>query len=327
MRRDRIAALTNAWGYDARWRGIERPYTAEDVARLGGSMQPECTFARRGAERFWDLLKREPYVKALGALSGNQALEQVQASLKAIYVSGWQVAADANSAGEMYPDQSLYPCESVPQLVRKINHAFLRADEIHQAEGKNGINWFAPIVADGESGFGGPLNAFELMKAMIEAGAAAVHFEDQASTVKKCGHMGGKVVVPVREFITKLAAARLASDILDVPTVLIARTDANGAKLLQSDIDPVDAPFITGGRTYEGFYEVSGGLDYAIRRALAFAPFADMLWCETSSPDLGEAREFAAEIHAAAPGKLLPIVSLEDEAERNRDREVSGRTC
>ncbi len=293
------------WKHARRWEGVMRPYTPEDVASLAGTVIPECTLARLGAERLWRLFDEEPYVKALGAMTGNQALQQVSAGLRAIYVSGWQVAADANRAGEMYPDQSLYPSNSVPDLVRAINNAFLRADQIDCAEGKLDVCWFAPIIADGEAGFGGVLNAFELMKDMIMAGAAGVHFEDQASALKKCGHMGGKVVVPVREFIAKLAAARLASDILDVPTLLIARTDADGARLLQSDADAIDQPFLTGKRTVEGYFEVNGGLEYAITRALAFAPYADMVWCETSSPDLGEAREFAQAIRDRYPRKLL----------------------
>ena len=295
----------NSWAHTRRWDGIERPYTAGDVVRLGGTVQPECTLARLGAERLWRMFDQEIYVRALGAVTGNQALQQVTAGLNAIYVSGWQAAADANDAGEMYPDQSLYPSNSVPNLVRKINNAFLRADQIQHATGEHVRYFFAPIVADGESGFGGTLNTFELMKDMIEAGAAAVHFEDQVSSLKKCGHMGGKVVVPVNEFTSKLVAARLAADILGVPTILIARTDALSAQLIQSDADPADRPFITGDRTREGFFRVKGGIEYAIARALEFAPYADMLWCETSTPDLGEAREFAEAIHAKFPRKLL----------------------
>jgi len=292
-------------GRGSRSKGITRPYTQEDVLRLRGSIHIEHTLARMGAERLWQLLGTEPYVAALGALTGNQAVEMVHAGLKAIYASGWQVAADANTAGEIYPDQSLYPANSGPELVRRINKALQRADQIDWAEGKNGTYWFAPIIADAEAGFGGSLNAFELMKAMIEAGAAAVHFEDQLSSAKKCGHLGGKVVVPTREFIEKLVAARLAADILGVPTLVIARTDANSAKLLLSDADPRDRGFITGQRTAEGFFEFRGGLDAAIARGLAYAPFADMLWCETSSPDLQEARRFAQGIHAKFPGKML----------------------
>jgi isocitrate lyase len=285
--------------------GITRPYTQEDVLRLRGSIQIEHTLARLGAERLWHLLETEPYVAALGAVTGNQAVETVHAGLKAIYASGWQVAADANNAGEVYPDQSLYPADSCPALVRRINKALQRADQIDCAEGRNGTCWFAPIVADAEAGFGGSLNAHEIMKAMIEAGAAAVHFEDQLSSAKKCGHLGGKVVVSTREFIEKLVAARLAADVMGVPTLLIARTDANSALLLLSDADPRDREFIHGGRTAEGFFHYRGGLDAAIARALAYAPYADMLWCETSSPDLEEAQRFAEGVHAKFPSKML----------------------
>jgi len=295
---------TNGFGHD-RWHSITRPYTTSAVERLRPTMPIAYTMAQRGAERLWSLLHSEPYVASLGAMTGNQAIEQVQAGLKAIYVSGWQVAGDANLAGQMYPDQSLYPSNSVPSLVRAINNAFLRADQIGRLEGAEGPYWFAPIVADAEAGFGGLLNAFELTKALIEAGAAAVHFEDQLSSAKKCGHLGGKVVVPVREFVQKLIAARLAADIMGVPTVLIARTDADSAKLLQSDIDPRDHKFLTGARTDEGFYGYRGGLDAAIVRGLAYCPYADVIWCETSHPDLHEAREFAAAIHRQYPGKLL----------------------
>ena len=294
------------WNTSARWSGITRPYSYADVLRLRGSIQIEYTLARLGAERLWNLMHSDPYVPALGAITGNQAIEMVQAGLKAIYASGWQVAADGNTAGDVYPDQSLYPCDSAPNLVKRINRALLRADQIESAEGKNsGTYWFAPIVADAEAGFGGSLNAYELMKAMIEAGAAAVHFEDQLSSAKKCGHLGGKVVVPVREFIEKLIAARLASDVCGVPTILIARTDANSAGLLLSDVDQRDREFICGERTPEGFYQFRGGIDAAIARGLAYAPYADMLWCETSTPDLGEAEKFAEAIHARFPGKLL----------------------
>jgi isocitrate lyase len=265
----------------------------------------EYSLARTGAERLWELLHGEPYIPALGALTGNQAVEMAQAGLKAIYLSGWQVAADANLAGQMYPDQSLYPANSVPGVVRAINNALMRADQIAHAEGHDGRDWMLPIVADAEAGFGGTLNAFELMKSMIEAGAAAVHFEDQLSSAKKCGHMGGKVLVPTREAIQKLVAARLAADVLDVPTILIARTDANGTHLITSDCDPLDAPFLTGGRTVEGFFTIAGGIDAAIARGLAYAPYADMLWCETSEPNFQEAQRFAAAIHAKFPGKLL----------------------
>jgi len=293
------------WGANPRWAGVTRPYGYEDVLRLRGSLHIEYTLARLGAERFWSLIHSEAFVPALGATTGNQAVEMVQAGLKAIYASGWQVAADNNTAGEVYPDQSLYPCDSAPALVKKLNRALLRADQVDSAEGRSGPYWFAPIVADAEAGFGGSLNAFELMKAMIEAGAAAVHFEDQLSSAKKCGHLGGKVVVSTREFVEKLVAARLAADVCGVPTVLIARTDANSAGLLLSDADPRDRAFIYGQRTPEGFFQYRGGLEAAIVRGLAYAPYADMLWCETSSPDLGEARAFADAIHAKFPGKLL----------------------
>jgi isocitrate lyase len=289
----------------ARWDGIERPYSAEDVERLRGSVVVEHTLARRGAERLWKLLRTEDFVPSLGALSGNQAVQMVKAGLPAIYVSGWQVAADANLAGHTYPDQSLYPANSAPALVRRINNALLRADQIHWAEGDRDRYWLAPIVADAEAGFGGPLNAFELMKSMIEAGAAGVHFEDQLASEKKCGHLGGKVLVPTSQFIRTLAAARLAADVLDVPTVLVARTDAHSATLLTSDVDEVDRPFCTGERTPEGFFRIEAGLDSAIARSLAYAPYADLLWFETSTPDLGEAREFAQAIHERFPGKLM----------------------
>ena len=297
--------ILKSWA-GARWRGIERPYTAEDVEKLRGTVHIEHSLARMGAERLWELLHTDDYLPALGALTGNQAIQQVEAGLKVIYLSGWQVAADANTAGQMYPDQSLYPADSVPAVVRRINNAFQRADQIQHADGrKRGPYWFAPIVADAEAGFGGPLNAFELMKAMIEAGAAGVHFEDQLASAKKCGHMGGKVLVPTKEAIQKLVAARLAADILDVPTVLIARTDANGAFLITSDIDEHDRAFITGERTEEGFFRMRGGIDAAIARGLAYAPYADMIWCETSEPNLDEARVFAECIQAKFPGKLL----------------------
>jgi isocitrate lyase len=297
--------LASRWAHDQRWKGIERPYTPADVLRLRGSIQIEYTLARMGAERLWHLLHSEPYVAALGALTGNQAVQQVKAGLQAIYVSGWQVAADANLAGQMYPDQSLYPSNSVPHLVKRINQALQRADQIQHAEGQSTIYWFAPIVADGEAGFGGPLHVFELTKAMIEAGAAGVHFEDQLAAEKKCGHMGGKVLIPTQQAIRHLVAARLAADIMGVPTVIIARTDANAASLLTSDIDARDRPFLTGERTPEGFYRVRAGLDQAIARGLAYAPYADLLWCETSEPNLEEARRFAEAIHAHFPGKLL----------------------
>ena len=305
MRQTYEHRLEESWVQDPRWSGITRPYTAKDVVRLRGTIQIEHTLARLGAERLWDLLHTEPCVKALGAMTGNQAVQQVLAGLKAIYLSGWQVAGDANLAGQMYPDQSLYPCNSVPNVVKEINNAFLRADQVHHAEGKNGTYWFAPIVADAEAGFGGSLNAFELMKSMIEAGAAAVHFEDQLASAKKCGHMGGKVLVPAQEFVQKLVAARLAADILGVPTMLIARTDANGAKLLTSDSDLRDVEFLTGERTPDGFLGFKGGIDAAIARGLIYAPYADMIWCETSEPDIEEARRFAEAIHDKFPGKLL----------------------
>jgi isocitrate lyase len=302
---NQASALKNSWANDDRWEGIRRGYTAEDVVRLRGTIEIKYTLAELGARRLWDLLHTEHYVAALGAMTGCQAVQQVEAGLKAIYLSGWQVAADANLAGQMYPDQSLYPANSVPDVVRKINQSLQRADQIWQAEGRNGIHWFAPIVADAEAGFGGNLNAFELMKAMIEAGAAAVHFEDQLASAKKCGHMGGKVLVPTQEFIQKLVAARLAADVMGVPTLLVARTDANGAGLLTSDIDERDHKFLSGERTAEGFFTVHAGLDQAIARGLAYAPYADMIWCETSEPNLEEASRFAHAIHEQYPGKLL----------------------
>ncbi|MCI1694562.1 isocitrate lyase [Aneurinibacillus aneurinilyticus] len=296
--------LEESWK-DSRWKGIERPYSAEDVIRLRGSVQIEHTLARMGAERLWNLVNTEDYINALGALTGNQAVQQVKAGLKAIYLSGWQVAADANLSGNMYPDQSLYPANSVPSVVKRINQALQRADQIYHAEGKNDINWFAPIVADMEAGFGGSLNVFELTKAMIEAGASGVHLEDQLSSEKKCGHLGGKVLLPTQTSVRNLIAARLAADVMGVPTVLIARTDANAANLITSDADPYDAPFITGERTPEGFYRTRDGLDQAISRGLAYAPYADMIWCETSEPNLEEAKRFADAIHEQFPGKLL----------------------
>ena len=298
-------ALQNEWATSERWHGIKRGYTAADVIKLRGSVEIKYTLAERGAKRLWELLHNELYVPALGAMTGCQAVQQVQAGLKAIYLSGWQVAADANLAGHMYPDQSLYPANSVPDVVRKINQALQRADQIDHAERRNGIDWYVPIVADAEAGFGGNLNAFELMKAMIEAGAAAVHFEDQLASAKKCGHMGGKVLVPTQEFIHKLIAARLAADVLGVNTIVIARTDADGAGLLTSDIDERDHPFLTGSRTAEGFFTVKPGLDQAIARALAYAPYADIVWCETSEPNMEDASRFAHAIHEQYPGKLL----------------------
>jgi len=289
-----------------RWEGIERPYTEEDVERLRGSVRVEHTLARLGAERLWRLLNEEPYVAALGAMTGGQAVQMVRAGLQAIYLSGWQVAADANVAGQTYPDQSLYPSNSAPALVRRLNQALLRADQIEHAEGNgSGRHWLAPIVADAEAGFGGPLNAFELMRAMIEAGAAGVHFEDQLASEKKCGHLGGKVLVPTSQFIRTLSAARLAADVCDVPTVLVARTDARSATLTTSDVDERDHEFLTGERTPEGYFRVEGGLESAIARGLAYAPYADLIWCETSTPDLGEAREFAEAIRSRFPRKLL----------------------
>jgi len=297
--------LARTWKSDPRWKGIKRDYTPADVAKLRGTVRVEYTLARMGAERLWKLLQSESFIGALGALTGNQAVQQVAAGLKAVYLSGWQVAADANNAGEMYPDQSLYPADSVPAVVRKINNAFRRADQISNMEEKEDVHWFAPIVADAEAGFGGNLNAFELMKGMIDAGAAAVHFEDQLSSAKKCGHMGGKVLVPTIEAIQKLVAARLAADVLDVPTLIVARTDANGASLITSDIDSRDHQFLTGERTTEGFYLMKGGLDKAIARGLAYAPYAELVWCETSEPNIEEAKRFAEAIRTEFAGKML----------------------
>jgi isocitrate lyase len=305
MTNSRAQQLQENWEMDARWMGVTRPYTAEDVIKLRGSIDIEHTLARKGSEKLWKLLKEEDYINALGALTGNQAVQQVKAGLKAIYLSGWQVAADANLSGHMYPDQSLYPANSVPNVVKKINQALQRADQIHHAEGDNSVDWFAPIVADAEAGFGGQLNCFELMKGMIEAGASGVHFEDQLSSEKKCGHLGGKVLLPTQTAVRNLIAARLAADVMGVPTVLVARTDANAADLITSDIDPVDAPFITGERTAEGFFRVKAGLDQSIARGLAYAPYADLIWCETSEPNIEEARRFAEAIHEQFPGKML----------------------
>ena len=296
---------TPDWKNDPRWEGVQRPYSLGDVQRLQGSLLPEQTLARRGAEKLWALLQNEPFVPTLGALTGNQAVQQVRAGLKAIYLSGWQVAADANLAGQMYPDQSLYPANSVPAVVRRINQALQRADQIAHSEGKNEIDWFVPIVADAEAGFGGPLNVFELIKAMIEAGAAGVHLEDQLASEKKCGHMGGKVLVPTRTAIANLTAGRLAADVSNVPTVLIARTDANAAALLTSDVDERDHPFLTGERTPEGFFRVRAGIEQAIARALSYAPYVDMIWCETAQPNIEEARKFAEAVQTKFPGKLL----------------------
>ncbi|GAM15265.1 isocitrate lyase [Mesobacillus selenatarsenatis] len=305
MTQDRVKQLQESWEMDSRWSGVERTYTAEDVIKLRGSIDIEHTLARRGAEKLWKLVHEEDFVNALGALTGNQAVQQVKAGLKAIYLSGWQVAADANLSGNMYPDQSLYPANSVPAVVKRINQALQRADQITHGEGDDSIDWFAPIVADAEAGFGGQLNVFELMKGMIEAGAAGVHFEDQLSSEKKCGHLGGKVLLPTQTAVRNLIAARLAADVMGTPTLIVARTDANAADLITSDVDPYDAPFITGDRTPEGFFRVKAGLDQAIARGLAYAPYADLVWCETSEPDLDEARRFAEAIHAKYPGKLL----------------------
>ncbi len=304
-REEQIERLEREWVENPRWDGVVRNYSAADVIKLRGTVQIEHTIARMGAERLWELMKTSDYVNALGAMTGGQAVQQVQAGLQAIYCSGWQVAADANVAGQMYPDQSLYPTNSVPELVKKINNSLQRTDQIYSSEGKNGTHWFAPILADAEAGFGGNLNAFELMKSMIEAGAAGVHFEDQLSSAKKCGHMGGKVLVPTGEAVQKLIAARLAADVCGVPTVLVARTDANGANLLTSDVDDNDKQFCTGERTVEGFYHVRAGLDQAISRGLAYAPYADLIWCETSEPNIDEARRFAEAIHAEYPTKML----------------------
>jgi isocitrate lyase len=300
-----VKELQRNWKNNPRWKGVERPYSAEDVLRLRGTVQVEYTLARLGAEKLWRRLNTKDYVSALGALTGNQAMQMAKAGLKAIYLSGWQVAADANNAYQMYPDQSLYPADSVPTVVRKINNAFARVDQIYHAEGNDTIDWFLPIVADAEAGFGGVLNAFELMKGMIEAGAAGVHFEDQLAAAKKCGHMGGKVLVPTQEAVQKLVAARLAADTLGVPTVLVARTDALGSTLLTSDIDARDKEFVTGERTVEGFFVVRADMDQAISRGLSYAPYADLVWFETSKPDLKEAERFAEAIHAKYPGKLL----------------------
>ncbi|HLU14926.1 MAG TPA: isocitrate lyase [Burkholderiaceae bacterium] len=309
-REEAIRSLQKTWSEDPRWQGIKRTYSAEEVVRLRGSVQVEHTLARRGAERLWRLLHDEPFVNSLGALTGNQAMQQVKAGLKAIYLSGWQVAGDANLAGEMYPDQSLYPINSVPQVVRRINNTLMRCDQIQWMEGvepsdPEHIDYLAPIVADAEAGFGGVLNAFELMKSMIEAGAAGVHFEDQLASVKKCGHLGGKVLVPTRDAVAKLVSARLAADVMGVPTLLLARTDADAADLVTSDIDENDRPFITGERTIEGFFRTRAGIDQAISRGLAYAPYADLIWCETATPDLDYARKFAEAIHRQFPGKML----------------------
>ncbi len=324
--------LQNGWNFDKRWDGVQRPYSADDVCKLRGTVLVEHTIARMGAERLWQLMHTEDYVNALGAQTGNQAVQMVEAGLQAIYLSGWQVAADANLAGNTYPDQSLYPSNSAPMLAKRINNALQRADQIYHMEGKNGTYWYAPIVADAESGFGGSLNAYELMKAMIEAGVAGVHFEDQLSSAKKCGHMGGKVLVPTREFVQKLVSARLAADVLGVPALIIARTDADSAQLITSDVDPVDRPFILDQpRSHEGFHHISGGIEMAIARGLAYAPYADVIWCETSKPTLAEARQFADAIHAQFPGKLLAYncspsfnwkLHLDDETIANFQKEL-----
>ena len=305
-RQEQIEQLEKSWANDERWNGITRDYSAADVVKLRGSLQIEYTLAQKGSARLYKSLQEEPFVNSLGALTGNQAIQQVKAGLKAVYLSGWQVAADANIAGQMYPDQSLYPVNSVPTVVQRINQALQRADQIDHAEGGNeGFDWFAPIVADAEAGFGGPLNVFELMKAMIQAGAAGVHFEDQLASEKKCGHLGGKVLLPTQNAIRNLTAARLAADVLGVPTIILARTDAEAADLITSDIDPRDKEFITGERTPEGFYRTKKGLDQAIARGLAYAPYADLIWCETATPSLEEAQAFADAIHAEFPGKML----------------------
>jgi isocitrate lyase len=301
---NQVAEIEKEWD-SPRWEGITRPYSAEDVARLRGTVKIEYTLARLGAERLWELMRERPFIRALGALTGNQAVQQVKAGLEAVYLSGWQVAADANLAGQMYPDQSLYPANSVPHVVKRINQALQRADQIDHSENRNGTYWFAPILADAEAGFGGALNVFELMKGMIEAGAAGVHFEDQLASEKKCGHMGGKVLLPTAQAVRNLISARLAADVMGVPTVIVARTDADGADLITSDVDPSDADFLTGERTMEGFYRTKAGLDQAIARGLAYAPYADVVWCETSKPDIEQARRFAEAIHEKSPGKLL----------------------
>ncbi len=332
MSRDqRIQELEQNWKKEERWKGITRPYTAEEVIKLRGSLDVEYTLAKRGSEKLWNLINTEDFINALGALTGNQAMQQVKAGLKAIYLSGWQVAADANMSGHMYPDQSLYPANSVPQVVKRINQALQRADQIHYLEGKEEIDWFAPIVADAEAGFGGQLNVFELMKAMSEAGASGVHFEDQLSSEKKCGHLGGKVLLPTQTAVKNLISARLAADVMGVPTVLIARTDADAADLITSDVDEADAPFITGERTAEGFFRTKAGIDQAIARGLAYAPYADLVWCETSEPNLEQAQKFADAIHEKFPGKLLAYncspsfnwkSKLDDETIANFQREL-----
>ncbi len=331
MREELIKQIEAQW-QDERWEGIERPYSAEEVLKLRGSVQIEHTLARRGSEKLWNYLKTEDYINALGALTGNQAVQQVKAGLKAIYLSGWQVAADANLSGNMYPDQSLYPANSVPAVVKRINQALQRADQIHYSEGKEDIDWFQPIVADAEAGFGGQLKCFELMKGMIEAGAAGVHFEDQLSSEKKCGHLGGKVLLPTQTAVRNLIAARLAADVMGVPTILIARTDADAADLITSDIDPTDKDFITGERTPEGFYRTKAGIDQAIARGLSYAPYADLIWCETSEPNLEDAKKFADAIHEKYPNKMLAYncspsfnwkKKLDDETIANFQKEIA----
>ncbi len=331
MREELIKQIEAEWK-DERWEGIERTYSAEDVLKLRGSVQIEHTLARRGSEKLWNYLKTEDYINALGALTGNQAVQQVKAGLKAIYLSGWQVAADANLSGNMYPDQSLYPANSVPAVVKRINQALQRADQIHYSEGKEDIDWFQPIVADAEAGFGGQLNCFELMKGMIEAGASGVHFEDQLSSEKKCGHLGGKVLLPTQTAVRNLIAARLAADVMGVPTLLIARTDADAADLITSDIDPTDKEFITGERTPEGFYRTKAGIDQAIARGLSYAPYADLIWCETSEPNLEDAKKFADAIHEKYPNKMLAYncspsfnwkKKLDDETIANFQKEIA----
>lgn len=329
---ERIAKLEESWKMDSRWKGIERPYSAEDVIRLRGSLDIEHTLAKVGSERLWGLLNEEDFINALGALTGNQAVQQVKAGLKAIYLSGWQVAADANLSGHMYPDQSLYPANSVPAVVKRINQALQRADQIQSTEGNGDTYWFAPIVADAEAGFGGALNVFELMKGMIEAGASGVHFEDQLSSEKKCGHLGGKVLLPTQTAVRNLISARLAADVMGVPTVLVARTDADAADMITSDIDDNDKPFLTGERTPEGFYCTKSGIEQAISRGLAYAPYADLIWCETSTPDIEQAKQFADAIHAKFPGKMLAYncspsfnwkSKLDDETIENFQREIA----
>ncbi|WP_416828687.1 isocitrate lyase [Ectobacillus polymachus] len=305
MTNEKAKQLQEQWELNERWNGVERPYSAEDVLRLRGSIDIEYTLAKRGAEKLWNLLHTEDYINALGALTGNQAMQQVKAGLKAIYLSGWQVAADANLAGQMYPDQSLYPANSVPAVVKRINQTLQRADQIQHMEGSGDVDYFVPIVADAEAGFGGQLNVFELMKGMIEAGAAGVHFEDQLSSEKKCGHLGGKVLLPTQTAVRNLISARLAADVMGVPTIIVGRTDADAANLITSDIDPTDHPFITGERTTEGFYRTKAGIDQAIARGLSYAPYADLIWCETSEPNLEDAKKFADAIHAKYPNKML----------------------